>query len=208
MSNQIQCKYSSNSHQNNMPMRISNRFSFLYFAILAASMLMIPSAESFCITQPTTIRSSTVGIQSASSATFSKPSTNFQYKPQSTSTIASATIDSPPSSSASEMSSFQKRMLERMNPTKKKMATNRNIPANLMKIETLLEYKKVVGGNTDKLIVVRFYAPWCKVRYRYFYIAIAFDSISNKKKHQDSSWSQHQVAGPFVFYWVGMQFSK
>jgi hypothetical protein len=63
------------------------------------------------------------------------------------------------------MSSFQKRMLERMNPTKKKPPMNRNIPANLMKIETLLEYKKVVGGNTDKLIVVRFYAPWCKVRY-------------------------------------------
>lgn len=176
MSNQTrpQCKYSSNNHQNK-PMRISNQFSFLYFLILATSMLMmisnLPSTESFCITQPTTIRSSTVGIgiQSASRTTFSKPSTYFKTQPQSTSTstIALATLDSPPSSSASEMSSFQKRMLERMNPTKKKtpMQTNRNIPANLMKIETLQEYKNVVGGNTDKLIVVRFYAPWCKVRH-------------------------------------------
>ena len=165
MSNQIQCKYSSNSNSHqNKPMRISNQCSFLYLVILATSMLSmistLPSAESFCITQPTTIRSST---QSASSTIFSKPTTNF--KTQSTSSIASVTIDSPPSSSASEMSSFQKRMLERMNPTKKKPPMNRNIPANLMKIETLLEYKKVVGGNTDKLIVVRFYAPWCKVRY-------------------------------------------
>ena len=33
-----------------------------------------------------------------------------------------------------------------------------------MKLETLEEYKNIVGGNKDKLIVVRFYAPWCKVR--------------------------------------------
>jgi len=58
-----------------------------------------------------------------------------------------------------------------------------------MKIETLQEYKNIVGGNTDKLVVVRFYAPWCKVRHRYcflFYICKVFDLISNKKKYQDS----------------------
>jgi hypothetical protein len=64
------------------------------------------------------------------------------------------------------MSPFQKRMLERMNPTTKKkpLVRNKNIPENLMNIETLEEYKNIVGGNKDKLIVVRFYAPWCKVR--------------------------------------------
>lgn len=39
---------------------------------------------------------------------------------------------------------------------------NKNVPKNLMKIDTLEEYKNVIGENREKLIVVRFYAPWCK----------------------------------------------
>jgi thiol:disulfide interchange protein len=39
-----------------------------------------------------------------------------------------------------------------------------NMPSNMQKVETLEEYKKVICSNKDdKLIVVRFYAPWCKV---------------------------------------------
>lgn len=163
-----QCKYSSSNNQQNKRMKISNQpsassssFSFQYLVILAACMLMmitnLPSTESFCITPPST-RSSSIGIQSVSSRTFSKS----HFKTQST-ILSLATIDSPPTSSASGMSSFQRRMLERMNPTKKKSPIpNRKIPPNLMKIETLQEYKNIVGGNTDKLVVVRFYAPWCK----------------------------------------------
>lgn len=31
-------------------------------------------------------------------------------------------------------------------------------------IESLQEYKTVVADETEKIVAVRFYAPWCKVR--------------------------------------------
>jgi len=47
-------------------------------------------------------------------------------------------------------------------PVKKNIIRSSNKPDNLYVVETLEEYKKLVGGN-QKLVVVRFYAPWCKV---------------------------------------------
>jgi len=40
-------------------------------------------------------------------------------------------------------------------------ATDRRHP-NVMVIDTLEEYKTVVGDEKDRLVVVRFYATWCK----------------------------------------------
>jgi len=118
----------------------------------------LPSAESFCIQSSPSL--SPFGIQT-SSARISTATTKSTTTTTTTTFAAASTLDSPPSS---EMSSFQKRMLQRMNPTTKKKTPirNKNIPDNLMKLETLEEYKNIVGGNKDKLIVVRFYAPWCK----------------------------------------------
>jgi hypothetical protein len=36
-------------------------------------------------------------------------------------------------------------------------------PANVLTIETLQEYKKVVGDENERMVAVRFYAPWCRV---------------------------------------------
>ena len=40
-----------------------------------------------------------------------------------------------------------------------------NLPENIKVATTLDEYKKIVGGERERLVVVRFYAPWCKVRH-------------------------------------------
>ena len=38
------------------------------------------------------------------------------------------------------------------------------LPPNVHKIETLQDYKTMVADETDSVVAVRFYAPWCKVR--------------------------------------------
>jgi len=63
-----------------------------------------------------------------------------------------------------EMSDFQKRMrnlVQAPSPIRKKQKRTSRAPDNLVKVETLAEYKDVVG-DADRLVVVRFYAPWCK----------------------------------------------
>jgi hypothetical protein len=37
-------------------------------------------------------------------------------------------------------------------------------PKNLVRLTTLQDFKKVVGDEKERLVVVRWYAPWCKVR--------------------------------------------
>ena len=36
-------------------------------------------------------------------------------------------------------------------------------PENLRRVETLMQYKETVADERDRMVVVRFYAPWCKV---------------------------------------------
>lgn len=43
----------------------------------------------------------------------------------------------------------------------RKSARNRR-PSNVIAVNTLEEYKKVVADEKEKLVVVRFYATWCK----------------------------------------------
>jgi thiol:disulfide interchange protein len=47
---------------------------------------------------------------------------------------------------------------------KKARQTPSNLPSNVKMVTSLEEYKKLVGEETDKVVVARFYAPWCKVR--------------------------------------------
>lgn len=49
---------------------------------------------------------------------------------------------------------------------KKKVATKKKVkmPANIKVAKTLGDYKDIVGGERDRIVVVRFFAPWCKVR--------------------------------------------
>jgi thiol-disulfide isomerase/thioredoxin len=63
-------------------------------------------------------------------------------------------------------SPFERRMRDMVltNDNKKKTRqTPSNMPNNVKMVTSLQEYKKVVGEETDKLVVARFYAPWCKV---------------------------------------------
>lgn len=43
---------------------------------------------------------------------------------------------------------------------------NAILPENLMVVDTLSQYKIAVGDENEKIVVVRFFAPWCKVRTR------------------------------------------
>lgn len=89
-----------------------------------------------------------------------QPISPVPSRPVPTSLLLS-TFDNPPS----EMSEFQKRMrrivttpARRKNGDEKKLS---KAPKNLKIVKTLDDYKKIIG-KTDKLVVVRFYAPWCK----------------------------------------------
>lgn len=76
--------------------------------------------------------------------------------------LQAATIDSPSGS----MSNFQERMKKIVQSTQKNKTPPKQLPGNVLHVSTLEDYKKVIGSNKDeKLIVVRFYAPWCKVSY-------------------------------------------
>jgi hypothetical protein len=76
-------------------------------------------------------------------------------------------------SSSPQMSDFQRRMINIMgnqpnspNRTQKgkpPKQPNSQKPKNVEQVLTLQDYKSVVGDETEKLVVVRFYAPWCKV---------------------------------------------
>ena len=51
----------------------------------------------------------------------------------------------------------------RSRPTKQQTRSNDKMPANLQIVNTLEEYKVAVGDEKERLVVVRFFAPWCKV---------------------------------------------
>uniref|UniRef100_A0A7S4T142 Thioredoxin domain-containing protein n=1 Tax=Ditylum brightwellii TaxID=49249 RepID=A0A7S4T142_9STRA len=116
----------------------------------------------------------------------------YSYRNQQTnlSRINSATIDPPRAygGDSSDMSSFQKKMLERM--TGKKLTTTRRskrirtvkLPPNVQTVRTLEEYKKVVAGEKDRLVVVRFFATWCKackaITPAFFHLANKYPNVS------------------------------
>ena len=51
----------------------------------------------------------------------------------------------------------------RMKSLVKRRQQNDAKPTNIRTANTLIEYKNVLDENKDKIIVVRFYATWCKV---------------------------------------------
>ena len=94
----------------------------------------------------------------------------------------SSVVDRPAASSnsASRMTDFQRRMkglVKRNNGsassngrrTLGQRATDK--PTNLKTVNSLEEYKEALDENAGKVVVVRFFATWCKVR------ASTFDSI-------------------------------
>eukprot|EP00980_Cylindrotheca_fusiformis_P006665 scaffold1391_cov123-Cylindrotheca_fusiformis.AAC.3 len=57
----------------------------------------------------------------------------------------------------------------------------RILPPNVCSVETLQEYKRVVGDEASKLVCVRFYAPWCKacraVQPLFYHMANKFPNV-------------------------------
>ena len=73
----------------------------------------------------------------------------------------------------SQPKSFEERMREMVNGGRKKSTGSTTVdnesklPTNVKIVKTLEEYRRVVGGERDRIVVVRFFAPWCKVRCLY-----------------------------------------
>jgi hypothetical protein len=74
-------------------------------------------------------------------------------------TMTSSLIETP-------RSSFEDRMRNMVLGRRKEktVAIQPKLPDNVKIVSTLGEYKKVVGGEKKSIVVVRFFAPWCKVR--------------------------------------------
>jgi hypothetical protein len=62
------------------------------------------------------------------------------------------------------LSDFQKRMkgLVKRNGIAQRKEVEK--PSNLKTVHTLIDYKQMLEENSDKIVVVRFFATWCKVR--------------------------------------------
>jgi len=67
------------------------------------------------------------------------------------------------------MSDFQKRMRnivvnDSIRSKESTVGGKNGRPSNVKVVHTLNDYKVAVGNERDKVVVVRFYATWCKVR--------------------------------------------
>ena len=91
------------------------------------------------------------------------PTTLLHQRQTTLSPLAAAVLD--PSPSSYEMSNFAQRMknlIKKDSQKTKRPPTPEGTPSNLIRLTTLQEFKQVVGDEKDKLVVVRWYAPWCK----------------------------------------------
>ena len=62
------------------------------------------------------------------------------------------------------LSDFQQRMRGLMKRNGVSHNRQSQKPVNLKTVHTLLDYKKELENSNDKIVVVRFFATWCKVR--------------------------------------------
>jgi hypothetical protein len=73
----------------------------------------------------------------------------------------SDTVDRP------HVESFEERMRSALNkPKQKQTATDPARPQHIHQVLNLQEYKQQVANEKEKIVVVRFYAPWCRVSWK------------------------------------------
>lgn len=124
-------------------------------------------SNAFSISPPSTHQSRSL----PSSSLFNTHSQPQRYSSRRTRFYMSAILEPPSQSSpasAYRMSDFQQRMkgIVKRNGGRKMVGTSRSAaerPANLRTVHTLEEYKDALDASSGKMIVVRFFATWCKV---------------------------------------------
>ena len=125
-------------------------------------------SNAFSISPPSTHQSRSL----PSSSLFNTHSQPQRYSSRRTRFYMSAILEPPSQSSpasAYRMSDFQQRMkgIVKRNGGRKMVGTSRSAaerPANLRTVHTLEEYKDALDASSGKMVVVRFFATWCKVR--------------------------------------------
>ena len=137
-----------------------NHIVHIFVFLITLISINIHHAEAFVLSQPFSVQHCSVGGRRVPSPL--SPLTSGPLNPLQ----ASATFDKTQFTEDREMSNFEKRMRKiAQRDMKRPRRRNSKVPNNLKQVKTLHEYKDVVGGEKERLVVVRFYAPWCKVRF-------------------------------------------
>lgn len=69
-------------------------------------------------------------------------------------------------------SDFAKRMRSNVTPTKVPKKVSPGRPNNVVEVVTLQDYKTIVADEKDQMVVVRFYAPWCRVSFEWCLLSV------------------------------------
>lgn len=137
------------------------------------------------------VQSSVSKIRSSRLSNPSSKADAQQSRGESSKQRATATASIPTTSRAS--SSFEDRMRglvfgggrssssSTTTATRTRRQQTRVLPPNVCSVETLQDYKRVVGDENSKLVCVRFYAPWCKackaVQPLFYHMAVKFPNV-------------------------------
>ena len=156
------------------------RYSGALFLLLCTSSTATVSAFSMHMEYKPPVKSSVKKLydqrfprQDESSSSSRKNNHNNNGKRRSFAKAAFAgALTAPPPSSPPTIpvvpESFERRMrdlvLGGQDLVRRRNQQRTQLPDNVLTIETLQEYKRVVADETEKIVAVRFYAPWCKVR--------------------------------------------
>ena len=123
--------------------------------------------------------------------------------PRANTIVAGSKYDTAKSqSSGNDFRRRMKNLVKRNN----QQSSNNDKPSNIVSAFTLEEYKDVLDKHSDKIVVVRFFATWCKVRYilyllvliwvfdlfDYWYLAPS-DYIPLCSHHSSTSFTQPQT---------------
>ena len=156
----------------------SVRDSRLLISCIVLSLLWMPTSTAFQVTMTTgssykpPVKSSVkkmyerrYGDAPSSSRSASSPQQQRSSSDRRTAKSAHAGTLSMP-----QPRSFEQRMRDMVlgspaavAPMQEQQGQQRSLPSNVQTIETLQDYKRVVGDEREKIVAVRFYATYCKV---------------------------------------------
>mmetsp|Transcript_15213 Transcript_15213/g.32891 ORF Transcript_15213/g.32891 Transcript_15213/m.32891 type:complete len:232 (+) Transcript_15213:249-944(+) len=155
----------------------SKYLSFCMFLMCSTSKAFVPLTTTICCTSPQTSTSRfTTALQASSKPDSKRHSTNLFYRDSSDIDIA-ALSNSNSKTPSSDFQSRMKRIVTQRRETNGKR-TSAYRPVNVMTVETLEEFHKVIeqGRNEDKVVVVRWFATWCKLCHS---LRPAFDKLAS-----------------------------